>query len=192
MVSTTTPLVRSIAGREVPSAGDWEIDPSHSSAEFRVRHLVAAKVRGRFGKLQGTIHIAEVPEESTVEVTIEAASIDTRDEQRDGHLRSPDFLDVEKYPSLTFRSTKVVPVSSDKWKVEGELTIRNVTRPVTLDVEFNGVVLDMEGKERAGFSATTEIDRYDFDLTWNQTLETGGLLVGKQIQIEIEVEAKKL
>jgi len=190
-METTTALTRNIAGREVPSTGSWEIDPSHSSAEFKVRHLVAAKVRGRFGKLQGTINIAEVPEESSTEVVIDAASIDTRDEQRDAHLRSPDFLDVEKYPSLTFRSTKVMPAGTNRWVLEGELTIKDTTRPVTLDVEFNGAIRDMQGVERVGFSATTEIDRYDFGLTWNQALETGGWLVGRQIQIEIEVEAKK-
>jgi polyisoprenoid-binding protein YceI len=133
--------------------------------------------------------IAEVPEDSKVEVTIRAASIDTGDATRDEHLRSPDFLDVERYPEITYRSTKVRPGKDDKWDVDGELTIRGITREVALSVEFCGVHPDPWGNVRAGFLATSEINRDDFDITWNQALETGGFVVGKGVKVEIDAEA---
>lgn len=180
--------VRTIGERQVPAEGTWTIDPTHSTASFVVRHLGLAKVRGGFGSLSGTIHVAEVPEDSSVEVEIDAASIDTGEPGRDDHLRSPDFLDVAEYPTLTFRSTGVVQ-SKDGWKVTGDLGIHGVTKGVELDVAFEGAATDPWGGNRIGFSATTEFNREDFGLTWNQALETGGFLVGKQVKVELEVEA---
>ena len=180
---------RIVDGREVPPSGTWKIDPSHSEIQFFVRHMMIAKVRGRFREFEGTIHVGERPEDSRVEVVIEAASIDTRDRTRDEHLRSADFLDVERYPELRFASTSVRPGDKDRWQVTGDLTVRDVTRPVVLDVEYDGAMVDPWGNLRAGFLATTEIDRENFDITWNQALEAGGFLVGKGVRIEIDVEA---
>lgn len=180
---------RIVEGRQIPAAGVWQIDRVHSSIEFVVRHLMVSKVRGRFADYSGTIQVADVPEQSSVEVTIQAASIDTREPQRDAHLRSPDFLDAERFPTLTFRSRSLEPLGGEQFRVHGDLTIRGVTRPVVLDAEFLGVTADPWGGLRAGFSATADIDREDYGLTWNQALETGGVLVGKKARIEIEVEA---
>lgn len=179
---------RTVGGVELPAAGRWEIDRSHSSVEFSVRHLMVSKVRGRFGELSGTVEIAEVPEASSVSVVIDAASIDTRDSGRDEHLRSADFLDVATHPTLEFRST-AVRGKGFRWRVEGDLTIRGITRPVTLDVELDGVATSPWGKQVTGFTASTELDREDFGLTWNQALETGGVLVGRKVRIDLAVEA---
>ncbi|MCC6226025.1 MAG: polyisoprenoid-binding protein [Microthrixaceae bacterium] len=187
--TSSTDTVRVIDGRSVPAAGKWNLDPSHSSVGFTVRHLMVSKVRGGFTDYSTDIEIGERPEDSRVDVTIQTASITTGDEQRDGHLTSPDFLDVAGYPTMTFRTLSVEPTSEDEWDVHGELTVRDVTRPVTLAVEFAGVSQDPWGNMRAGFSASTELDREDFGLTWNQALESGGVLVGKKVKIEIEVEA---
>jgi len=180
--------LRTFQNLEVPPAGTYQIDPAHSVVEFQVRHLGLAKVRGRFNTFSGTIEIADDPAESQVEVTIDAASIDTRDEQRDAHLRSPDFLDVDEHPTLEFHST-TVRLDGEDPRVEGLLMVRGVTRPVTLDVEFEGATVDPWGHERIGVSATTDVNREDFGLTWNQALETGGWLVGKSIRIDLSVEA---
>ncbi|HEX2038560.1 MAG TPA: YceI family protein [Acidimicrobiales bacterium] len=179
---------RTLDGVQLPTAGRWEIDRSHSSVEFVVRHLMVSKVRGRFGEFSGSLRIGEVPEQSSVEVVIDAAGIDTGDSSRDEHLRSADFLDVATHPTLTFRST-AVRERGGRWLVDGELTVRGVTRPVTLDVELLGVVTSPWGKQVAGFTATADIDREDFGLTWNQALETGGVLVGRKVRIELSVEA---
>ena len=169
--------------------GVWEIDPSHSSVEFVARHLLS-KVRGRFSEFSGTLTIADRPTESSAEVTIDAGSITTGTEDRDTHLRSADFLDVERYPTLSFRSTAVrAGDEPGRYLVDGDLTIRDVTRPVTLDVEYLGWSDDPWGGKRAGFSATTEITRDDFGASWNVVVESGGLLVGKKVRIELEVEA---
>jgi polyisoprenoid-binding protein YceI len=189
--TSTTGLVRSHEGREVPEVGEYAIDVSHSTVEFVVRHLMISKVRGRFGSYSGTVVIADRPEDSSVEVSIDAASINTNDEQRDGHLRGDDFFAVEAFPALTFKSTKVEAARGDNWKVTGDLTIRDVTRPVVLDVDFDGAQTDPWGGARLGFSASTEIDREDWGLRWNQALETGGVLVGKKIKIELGVEATR-
>jgi polyisoprenoid-binding protein YceI len=148
------------------------------------------KVRGRFDKFEGTINIADDPLQSSADVVIDAASVDTGDEKRDAHLRGSDFLDVEQYPTLEFHSTKLEPVG-DHSKLEGDLTIRGVTRPVTLHVEHEGSVVDPWGNTRIGFTASTEIDREDWGLTWNVALETGGVLVGKKILIDLNVAAVK-
>lgn len=172
----------------LPAAGEWRIDPAHTTVGFVARHLMVTKVRGRFADVDGVARIAEQPEDSTVEVTIGAASIDTRSEDRDAHLRSPDFLDVERFPTLTFRSTGVRYEGGEHWKLDGELTVKDVTRPVTLDVEYEGQSPDPWGGRRAGFTATTEIDREDWGLTWNVALETGGVLVSRKIKLELEVQ----
>lgn len=165
------------------------IDPSHSEVEFMVRHMMISKVRGRFRQFDGTIVIAERPEDSRVEVLIEAASIDTRDATRDEHLRSADFLDVEHYPEIKFTSTSLRPGDIGHWDMTGDLTVRDVTRQVLLGVEFSGATVDPWGNLRSGFDASTRIDRDQFGITWNQALEAGGFLVGKEIRVEIDVEA---
>ena len=183
-------LTRTVAGTTVPAAGTYAIDPSHSNVGFSVRHLGLSKVRGRFTSFSGTIEIADEPTASSVAVEIESGSIDTRDAKRDEHLRSADFFDAEQYPNLTYRSTSVTQ-QGNEWVVQGELTINAVTRQVPLHVAFDGSGADPWGGQRIAFTATTEIDREAFGLTWNQTLETGGLLVGKKIAVEIEVQAVK-
>jgi polyisoprenoid-binding protein YceI len=173
----------------------WQIDPSHSLAEFSTKHMMITTVKGRFGKVSGTITVDERnPDRSRVEAEIEAASIDTRAEQRDQHLRSADFLDVGNYPQITFSSRRVEGSSrnpGDEFRVIGDLTIRGTTREVTLDAVYEGIGKDPWGGERVSFSARTKIDRRDFGLTWNQALETGGILVGNDIKISLEVQAVK-
>lgn len=174
------------------TAGTWTIDPSHSEVGFVVRHMMVSKVKGRFAKVDGTITVAEDVLQSSVEATIDAASIDTRDENRDAHLRSGDFFEVETYPNLTFRSTGI-RTDGDDFVLDGELTIRGVTRPVSLELEFNGTQPNplAEGKPTAGFSAETEISRKDFGLEWNVALETGGVLVADKVKIVLDIEAIK-
>ena len=172
----------------LPATGTWSIDPSHSEVGFSVRHLGISKTRGRMGVFAGDVVVAERPEDSRVEVTIDAGSVDTKDAKRDEHLRSADFFDVEAHPEWTFRSTGVTGSGSD-WTVEGELTIAGTTRPVVLAAELVGQERDPWGNDRVGFRATTEIDREDWALTWNAALETGGLLVGKTVKVELDVEA---
>ena len=180
-------LTRTVDGLALPAAGSFELDPSHSHVGFSVRHMMG-KVRGRFASFAGTVTIAEDPVESSVDVTIDVGSIDTRDEQRDGHLRSPDFFDAESHPKMTYRSTGLTSRGDGRYRVAGDLTIKGVTRPVPLDLTFEGVGIDPWGNQRLGFSATGEIDREQFGLTWNQALETGGVLVGKKVKIEIEAQ----
>jgi polyisoprenoid-binding protein YceI len=182
------PAMREMDGTKLPAAGTWEIDTAHTAVEFVARHMLT-KVRGRFGTFSGVIRVGEVPEESTAEVEIEAASIDTNTPDRDNHLRSPDFLDVAKYPKLTFKSTALRRTGPDTFELDGNLTIKDVTRPVTLEAEFLGVTDSPFGTKVASFSARAEIDREDWGMTWNVVIETGGLLVGKKVAIELEVEA---
>jgi len=189
---TATPGVRVVGGRQVPEAGSWEIDPAHAAFEFVARHLMA-KVRGRFPAVTGVATIAERPEDSTLEIEIDASSIDTQDETRDAHLRSGDFFGVEDHPTISFRSTAVRPgTGENRWQVDGELTIRGVPRPVTVDVEFLGGALDPWGNRRIGFSGVVgEVNREDWGLTWNTPLETGGFLLSKSVRLEIEAELVK-
>jgi len=187
-VSTDT-AVREIRGVELPRAGDWVIDPAHSSIEAVARHMVVAKVRGRFEELSGTLHIDEDPNKSWAEASIKAASINTSAPDRDAHLRSPDFLNADEFPELTFKSTRLGPQGSNHFEVDGELTIRGETRQVTLDVEFGGVVTDPFGQTKALFSATTKLEREKWGMNWNQALETGGVLVSKSLDVEIEIQA---
>ncbi|HYG70101.1 MAG TPA: YceI family protein [Anaeromyxobacteraceae bacterium] len=169
----------------------WNIDVGHSAIHFWVRHMVISKVHGRFGKWAGALRLdTEDLTRSSVEVTIDAASIDTQVADRDAHLRSPDFLDVAKFPELTFRS-KRIEKAGDAYRVTGDLTLHGVTRQVTLDAEFAGTGKDPWGNERAGFSAKTSLDRKDYGLVWNAALEAGGVLVGDKVEITVELEAVK-
>jgi polyisoprenoid-binding protein YceI len=181
--------VRNVAGVEIPSPGDWQLDPVHTTVEFIARHLMVSKVRGKLTGVQGNIHVSEDPVGSWVEVEIDPASVETGDDKRDAHLRSPDFFDVERYPKITFRSTRLEGTSPEHFLLTGDLTVHGVTRPVTLEVEYNGVAADPWGGRRIGFSAHTELDREDFGLTWNAALDGGGVLVGKKVRLEFEVEA---
>jgi polyisoprenoid-binding protein YceI len=174
---------------QVPTPGVFAFDPAHTVVGAVARHLMVSKVRGKFTDVAGSITIAEDPLASKVEVTIKAASIDTGSADRDNHLRSPDFLDVEQYPELTFRSTRVVKHDGTDFVLAGDLTIHGVTREVELEVEYNGVETSPWGSQVIAFSATTELDREEFGMTWNAALESGGVLVGKKLKIEIEVEA---
>jgi len=174
-------------------AATWDLDPAHTSVQFSVRHLMVSNVRGEFGKVSGTVEANESdPTRSRIEAEIDPASIDTRIEKRDNHLKSPDFLDVAKYPKITFVSTKIEPASAGRYKVSGDLTLHGVTKPVVLDVEGpTPEIKDPWGKTRAGAQATTKINRKDFGLTWNQALEAGGVAVGDEVTITIDVEATK-
>jgi polyisoprenoid-binding protein YceI len=185
----TQQLLRSHQGREIPAPGSYAIDTSHSSVEFVGRHLGLAKVRGRFTAFTGNVEIVEVPEESSVEVDIDVDSVDTSESNRDNHLRSPDFFHVEEHPSMSFKSTSVTPVDDETWEVGGLLSIRGVTRPVVLHTVFEGGDNTPFGDQRVGFSATTEINREDWDLGWNAVMESGGFVVGKKVKIELNVEA---
>ncbi len=175
-----------------PAAGAqtaWKLDPTHTTVEFSAKHLMISTVKGRITDIEGTIYTnEEEPTRSSVEATLKTASIDTRTDQRDQHLRSADFLNVEKYPEIKFQSTRVEG-SKQEFKLTGDLTIRDVTRPITLSVTFEGQAKDPWGGERVGFSASGKIDRRDYGLTWNQLLETGGVAVGHEIKIGVEVEA---
>jgi len=168
----------------------WTIDAAHSAITFSIRHMVFSKVRGRFLTYTGAIRLDDDDQSrSWVELTIDAASIDTGNAQRDTHLRSADFFDVETFPELRFRSTRVEPTGNERVRVIGELTIHNVTREVVLDAEHAGRGLDPWGNERIGFVAKTSLDRKEFGLGWNQLLEAGGVLVGDRVDIELDVQA---
>ncbi len=168
----------------------WEIDTTHSSITFSVRHMVFAKVRGRFSAWTGSVQFDGAdPTKGSVSVVIDASSIDTGTADRDTHLRSGDFLDVANFPELRFTSQSLESLGSDRYRLHGELTIRDTTRPVALEVTYNGQAQDPWGKQRAGFTATTSLDRREFGLAWNQVLEAGGVLVGEKIEIEIEIQA---
>jgi polyisoprenoid-binding protein YceI len=189
MTQRTVSILRTHDDREIPVAGEYAVDPAHTSVEFIGRHLMITKVRGRFPDVSGTITIDDEPQRSRVEVELGVASVDTGNPDRDAHLRSPDFFDAEVYPTISFRSTKVEADDSGTWAVTGDLTVRGVTRPVTLQVDFDGANASPFGDERIAFSAAAEVDREDWGLTWNVALETGGLLVGRKVRIELNVQA---
>ncbi|GAA2235820.1 YceI family protein [Rarobacter faecitabidus] len=172
------------------TAGTYAIDASHSAASFIVRHAGISKVRGSLAITSGEIVIADEVEGSSVVAEIDAASVDTGSEQRDEHLKSPDFWDAAVNPTWTFKSTSIAADGAD-FAITGELTLAGVTRSVTLDTEFTGVATDPFGNSRAGFEATTEISRKDFDITWNAALETGGVLVSDKVKIELDISAIK-
>lgn len=182
---------RTVDAIELPSAGAWRIDPGHAEVGFVGRHLVFTKVRGRFRDVSGIIQVAEDPNATTVEVEIDMTSVESGSDQRDEHLRSEDLFDVDRYPTATFQG------SASDWsgrtgKLAGELTIKGITRPVVLDVDYHGFVRDPWGGDRIVFSASTTINREDWGVTWNMPLETGGLLVSKEIRIELELEATRV
>lgn len=167
----------------------WQIDSAHSEVNFSARHMMISKVRGQFENFGGVVAFdKDNPTNTTVEISIDASSINTKNEQRDGHLVSPDFLNVEEYPTITFKSTRVEQIDANNGRLIGDLTIRDVTKEVVLNVEYAGVAKSPWGTTSAGFSASTSIDRQEWGLTWNQALETGGVLVGDKINIDIELE----
>ena len=170
----------------------WQIDSAHSQIQFSVRHMMISNVRGRFENFTGVVEFNEQdPTQSKVDVQIEAASVNTREAQRDGHLKSPDFFNADKYPYLTFKSRRIEKTDATHGRVVGDLTIRDVTKEVVLNVEYAGQAKSPWGTTSAGFSATTKINRKDWGLTWNQTLETGGVLVGDEISVNVDLEIVK-
>jgi polyisoprenoid-binding protein YceI len=172
--------------------GDYTIDPAHTRIGFVARHAMVTKVRGAFNEFTGTAHIdGENPNRSSVEVAIQATSIDTRNADRDGHLRSNDFLQMDEFPQITFRSTEVTWTSDDAFEITGDLTIKDITRPVTVPFTFEGQATDPFGNVRIGFEGSTTINRKDWGVTWNAALETGGVLVGDKVVLEFEVSAIK-
>ena len=188
--ATATPAAGTAtqAGRKTT----WKIDPAHSHVGFAIKHLMIATVRGSFRQVEGTVTVDETdPTTANIEVIIPTASVSTGDEKRDGHLRSPDFFDVERFPNMTFRSRRVEATGGDEFRVVGDLTIRDVTKEVVLNVELLGRAKDPWGQEKAGFEATTKFKRSDYGLTWNAALETGGVLVGDEVKVSIEAELTK-
>lgn len=177
---------------KLPEAGIWTIDPTHSSVEFVVRHMMMSKVRGRFEKFSGQLEVGETLEKSHVEVSIDIASINTGQTQRDDHLRSPDFFEVTKNPTITYVSKSLSHVKDNMWKMIGDLTMHGVTKTVELKVEVGGVGMDPFGNERVGFTIEGELNREEFGLKWNQALETGGVLVSRNVQIEINAELTRV
>jgi polyisoprenoid-binding protein YceI len=186
-------LALMIAAPLAASADTWQIDPVHTTVEFTVRHMMISNVRGLFTKVAGTITAKDSdPASVKVKATIDTSSIDTRSADRDADLKSANFLDVAKYPTMTFKSKKIEPAGPGKWKMVGDLTLHGVTKEVTLDVEGpTAPIKDPWGNTRAGASATTKINRKDFGLTWNKALETGGAVVGDEVTVSIDVEAVK-
>jgi polyisoprenoid-binding protein YceI len=175
------------------AADRWNIDPAHTNVEFSVRHLMISTVKGRFADIAGYVVADESDLSSvTVDVTIQAASIDTRQPDRDAHLRSPDFLDVEKFPTITFKGTHIAGDHMSEFQLHGNLTIHGVTKPIALDVTAEGRGKDPWGGERMGYSAHAKINRTDFGLSWNQALETGGVVVGHEIKLSIDLEVIKV
>lgn len=175
-----------------PQLANWSIDTSHSHVEFAVRHMMVATAKGRFSDVKGSIQFDGTDlSTATIDVEIPVDSIDTKNEQRDTHLKSPDFFDAANFPTLTFKSKKIVPGSDNAFTIVGDLTIRGTTKEVTLAGESNGMLRDPWGMDRAGFSATGKINRFDFGLHWNAALETGGLVVAQDVKISLEVEIVK-
>ncbi|HEY2434479.1 MAG TPA: YceI family protein [Vicinamibacterales bacterium] len=179
----------STAAATTPVTSTWKIDPAHSHVEFAVKHLMISTVRGRFAGVEGTVRLDDsTPAAAGVDVTIDVASIDTREPRRDEHLRSSDFFDAERFPRITFSAQRIADRHAETFKLPGDLTIHGVTRPIVLDVVGAGSVKDPWGGERRGFSATAAVRRSDFGLTWNQALEAGGVLVGDEVKILLELE----
>jgi polyisoprenoid-binding protein YceI len=178
---------RTVQGIELPAAGTWTVDPGHAEVGFVGRHLGLTKIRGRFTRVDGTVVIGDDITTSHIEVVTDMTSVSSGDQSRDDHLRSGDFFDVEHHPTATFRSTGII-ANGAQGAIAGQLTIKDITQPVTLDVEYLGHATDPWGGQRAVFSASATINREDWDLTWNMLLEAGGLLVSKEIRLEIEVE----
>ncbi len=190
MSSTTVPTVPN-AGLAALTAGTWNVDASHSNVGFVARHLMVTKVRGSFGSFGGSITVGDDPLLSRVEATVDADSIDTSDDGRDGHLKSADFFDTENHPTWTLVSTGLVAKGGAHYTLHADLTIKGVTRSVSFDLDFDGVATDPWGNTKAGFTAETEISRKEFGLEWNVALETGGVLVGDKVKIQLDIQAVK-
>jgi polyisoprenoid-binding protein YceI len=170
-------------------ASEWEIDPAHSTAQFGVRHMMVSTVRGEFQKVAGTVNADDRdPSKSSVEVSIDPSTINTREPKRDAHLKSADFFDVEKYPAITFKSTKVEKAGKNKLKVTGDLTMHGVTKPVTLEAELTNTMKDLMGRTIRGVTATGKLSRKEWGLTWNKSIEAGGVLVGDEVSLQIDAE----
>jgi polyisoprenoid-binding protein YceI len=189
MLNRATSVLRTHEDRLVPVAGDYEIDATQTAVEFVGRHMMINKVRGRFTDVRGRITIAEEPAQSHVEVEIGAGSVDTGNAKRDTHLRSDVFFDVERYQTIVFRSTSVQALAGSVWELLGDLTIRDTTQQVGLRVTFDGAEASPGADERIGFTATTEVNREDFGMTFNEALETGGVLIGRTVRIELSIQA---
>ena len=182
---------RVVDGVTFPAPGTYVLDLTHTRIGFVARHLMVTKVRGNFGEFSGSITVAEDPKDSTAEATLKTVTIETGTPDRDTHLRSGDFLEAEKYPEITFRNARIQSQKDAQFTVVGDLTVKDTTRPVTLDVEIDGVASDPSGNEKLAITASTEIDREEFGMTWNVALETGGVLVSKKVKIEIEAQAAR-
>jgi polyisoprenoid-binding protein YceI len=180
------------AAQQETGLSTWVIDPAHTVVEFQAKHMMISTVKGRFPDVEGVIHAdLDNLENSSAEITIQAGTIDSRNEQRDAHLRSADFLDTENFPTITFKTTRVEKIDDEHLKAYGDLTVRGTTHEVALDVEINGFGTSPWGQEAVGLTASTKISRKDFGLSWNVALETGGVLVGEQVKFVIELEATK-
>lgn len=171
--------------------GKWNVDPAHSAVEFQVKHMMIATVRGRFTEFEGTIEAAPDIDDSRVSGAVKAASIDTNQPDRDVHLRSPDFFDAERHPEIRFESRRIAPLGGARFRVVGDLTIKDTTREVELEATVHGANRDPWGNQRVGVSCEGTIDRKDFDLTWQQALETGGFLVGDEVKVSVDISAVK-
>ena len=191
MSTTTTSPTRTVDGHSVPAAGRYQIDAAHSGLELVARHLVVSKVRARFTNWQADLEIADDPTESRLDVSIDVSSFSSGDTNRDVHVTGPDFFDADSFPTATFRSTSIVSTGSDTWSVTGDLTVREVTLPTTLHVTFGGAVTDPFGNTKVLFAAEGEIDREAFGVTWNAPLEAGGVLIGRKVRLELEVQATR-
>jgi polyisoprenoid-binding protein YceI len=192
MTQTTTTATRDWQGVNLPMPGTFRIDPVHTNAGFVATHMMFTKVRGHFADVSGTVTVAENPMDSVVELSLKTASVTTGAYDRDNHLRSADFFDVENYPAMTFRSTSIRHGRGAEFVVTGDLTIRGVTKPVEFAVTFEGVGINPWGAEVAGVSARAEVNREDWGLTWNAALETGGVLVGKKVTLAVEVQGARV
>ena len=190
-IAQTAPHGREYQGVSIPPVGRYELDVTHTVVGFVARHMLS-KVRGQFTEFTGTIEVGDSPQDSHLDVEVKTGSITTHTEKRDQHLMSGDFLEIEKHPALTFRSTAVRPTGGTSFELDGDLTIKDITRPVILSGEFLGWGPDMEGEPMLAASAKTTIDREDWGMTWNMAVEAGGFLVGKKVDIEIEVEAHRV
>lgn len=188
-MAVSTQLVRIVDGRLVPVPGVWELDAGHTQVGFEGRHLKVSRVRGRFTKFSGRLIVAEIPEESIAELDIDATSIDSNFKDRDEHLKSADWFDVERYPSISFRSGHISHVSGNRWRTTGELTIKEISRPVDADVEFAGAVIDPWGNPKIGAVVRADVDREAWGLVWNLPLDAGGLVVSRTIHLTVDVEA---
>ena len=193
IIKTVVPMIAASAIVTTSAmSATWRMDVPHTSIGFTVTHLVVTKVHGKFDDFSGTIQFDENNmENGTIDVTIQTTSIDTDNERRDNHLRSPDFFDVENYPVMTFKSKKIVKKGDNEFEIVGDLTIRDITKEITLDAELNGIINDPQMGTRAGFSATGKINRMDFGVKWNKAIETGGLVVAEEVIINIETELVK-